>query len=393
MRAGALILCAVACAAGEPAVVTVLSQADGAQASVRLVDGEPVGQVTVRSASRAVLWQAEYPRRRAAVEADLRRIAPAFLTPPEFVEPPSLVPPHRAGRLAPESLGEAVAILNGYRSLAGIADTVVLDRELTDLCQHGAVMIAGLGWLGHRPPKPADMAQGFYDRAFKATSSGNLAATGTMLQNSLFFYIYDSDAANEQKVGHRRWCLNPRMGRTGFGAVGQYSVMYAHDLSARPAPWSTVTWPPAGWFATQLMPPSLAWMAQLNANHFRPPDRAKVQVRAWRLDRAFAAQAEIPCTILDCDAGIGSPGPTVVFRPQVDAALHEAAEQAAQAKDADAQQVDSWRVPGSGTDWLGLPAGEVRYRVRIDGLQGTDGGSRPLTWLVHGIAMPAHPPA
>lgn len=57
----------------------------------------------------------------------------------------------------------------------------------------------------------------------------------------------DGDASNIDRVGHRRWCLNPSMGKTGFGSVwgpnGCYSAMYSFDKSNTSSGVSVVAWP------------------------------------------------------------------------------------------------------------------------------------------------------
>jgi len=35
--------------------------------------------------------------------------------------------------------------------------------------------------------------------------------------------MYDSDASNIDQVGHRRWCLNPRMSKVGFASFKGFS--------------------------------------------------------------------------------------------------------------------------------------------------------------------------
>ena len=44
-------------------------------------------------------------------------------------------------------------------------------------------------------------------------------------------YMDDSDAGNIKVLGHRRWCLNPSMVKTGFGGCGKFSAMWSFDGS------------------------------------------------------------------------------------------------------------------------------------------------------------------
>ena len=41
----------------------------------------------------------------------------------------------------------------------------------------------------------------------------------------------DEDDSNISRVGHRAWCLNPTMGKTGFGVVDNYYNMHSFDRS------------------------------------------------------------------------------------------------------------------------------------------------------------------
>ena len=60
----------------------------------------------------------------------------------------------------------------------------------------------------------------------------------------------DDDSSNISRVGHRRWVLNPSMGKAGFGYAGRYTAMYAHDRSNTSANQYGVAWP------AQMMPVS-----------------------------------------------------------------------------------------------------------------------------------------
>lgn len=57
----------------------------------------------------------------------------------------------------------------------------------------------------------------------------------------------DGDTYNIDRVGHRRWILNPPMEKTGFGWVygshGTYAAMYAFDNLYEPTDYYGVAWP------------------------------------------------------------------------------------------------------------------------------------------------------
>ena len=71
---------------------------------------------------------------------------------------------------------------------------------------------------------------------YEGTSRGNLYMGSEDIVAQVRAYMDDSDASNIDAVGHRRWCLNPRMVKTGFGQTGKFGAMYAHDNSRRKIP-------------------------------------------------------------------------------------------------------------------------------------------------------------
>jgi len=92
-----------------------------------------------------------------------------------------------------------------------------------DYCVHAAAaahLCDAIGHLDHTPPNPS-WPENRYQFAFEGTSHGNLfeisVHQGPHANASVDSYMDDSDAKNIDRVGHRRWCLNPSMGKTGFG--------------------------------------------------------------------------------------------------------------------------------------------------------------------------------
>lgn len=71
--------------------------------------------------------------------------------------------------------------------------------------------------------------------------------------------VVDSDSGNISRVGHRRWCPNPVMGKTGFGVVNSYGAMYAFDSSNTSGyGYDMVLWPAAN-MPTEIFDGSQAW--------------------------------------------------------------------------------------------------------------------------------------
>ena len=153
-----------------------------------------------------------------------------YITAPTFA-------PYSAGTVRREVLNEALNELNYIRSLIGVP-SVVLNDDYNNRAQHGAVLLDALNGLSHTPAKPRDMSEAFYKVAYDAASHGNLSMgqkfiNGVMSGNmspvqSVIQCMDDSDSSNISRVGHRRWLMNPRMKKVGFGISTRrgYAVTY-----------------------------------------------------------------------------------------------------------------------------------------------------------------------
>ncbi len=179
----------------------------------------------------------------------------------KYVVRPSLAAPYAAGSLAPGYLQDGINYLNYVRYLAGLPDDVTLDAAYNNLAQHGAVLswVSGIG-LTHTPAKPADMEQAFYDTGLQGTRSSNIASGGG-LRGAIEAFMGDDDPSNVDRVGHRRWLLNPAMQKTGMGDAFRVLV-YAHDRSrAGDVPYDVIAWPGAGLFPVEMFSAAQWWGA------------------------------------------------------------------------------------------------------------------------------------
>lgn len=75
---------------------------------------------------------------------------------------------------------------------------------------------------------------------------------GVLIKKNLAFdviqlWMEDGDESNIDRVGHRRWCLNPSMEKTGFGFMDGYGAMYAFNegknFDVDYVPWPAKTMP------------------------------------------------------------------------------------------------------------------------------------------------------
>ena len=128
-------------------------------------------------------------------------------------------------RKAPDGISkdvqDAVNLLNVYRFLSRVPYDVKADKGMVAAAEDAAAICSEKGQLSH----------GFghsTDKCNLAMNSGNMSMAISVMQ-----YMEDSGANNRERRGHRRWCINHKMGKTGFGITGAYSAMYSMDHSDR----------------------------------------------------------------------------------------------------------------------------------------------------------------
>ncbi len=160
-----------------------------------------------------------------------------------YAAEPSTTQPYAAGTLSDETLESALAVLNQIRYIAGL-DSVTLNDSYNEMEQAGALVNAANHDLDHFPVQPEGMDEELYSLGYSGTSQGNLAWGLSNLNKSIVFgWMADEDSSNIDRVGHRRWVLNPKMSATGFGAVDNYYAMYAFDSGNTSAAQTGVVWP------------------------------------------------------------------------------------------------------------------------------------------------------
>ena len=150
------------------------------------------------------------------------------------------------GSLSSNSLTYGLNSLNVCRYVAGLGE-VTLDATYNDYAQAGALCDAAIGQITHTPAQAAGMPDDLYNKGYtNGTKKSNLGVGYTSIPRAVMSgWMEDADSSNISKVGHRRWCLSPKMGKTGFGHAGSYTAMYAQDGSAGDyyGTGYTVAWP------------------------------------------------------------------------------------------------------------------------------------------------------
>lgn len=201
-----------------------------------------------------------------------------------FVETPSTSAPYKTGVVNKSLLQAATNRLNALRRIAGLSP-VRLDLELSENAQYGAVLLAA-SEFSHRPNKPSDMDNSFHKKGYDATASSNLHRERT-LTSAVDSFMDDSDHTNIDRLGHRRWQLNPKMGKVGFGFADKFTTEKVFDTSAPDCNFDFVSWPASGKFLasseeTALFKPSYAWSVSLNPKKYSTPNKNKVSVTLTR---------------------------------------------------------------------------------------------------------------
>lgn len=209
----------------------------------------------------------------------------------------------------------ALRRLQAYRHLCHLEYVgMSLDPEWNALCRDAAEVCKRNGDIDHFPPEPPGIDPDLYARGCLGARSSNLHRGGNVV-DSVDGYMDDSDSSNIDRVGHRRWCLNPHMRKTGFGEVDGFTAMWAFDSSGkRPRGLDAVMYPPAGYVPVDYFGPHYAWSIAMLSGGM--PKKDRVVIRVFELDEHYVA-ADEPLEIDHLsigDAGQGT-GPCLIFRP------------------------------------------------------------------------------
>jgi len=214
--------------------------------------------------SFSVAFASETATRTAAdIQARWQQLMPVYSGSPYAVAP-STRAPYAAGSITSGMAQDGLNALNYCRYLAGLPDDVTIDSADEGLAQDGAVLLAASTY-SHTPPKPSDMDQAFYALGYKATSSSNIGIGYSSLANFTFDCMDDSDPVNIDRLGHRRWILDPPLAKTGMGWANQRCDTYVFDWSrTTPVSYDSIKWPAAGAFPAEMTNEWTPWSVTLN---------------------------------------------------------------------------------------------------------------------------------
>ena len=162
--------------------------------------------------------------------------------------------------------GKAVNFLNQYRYLCGVPYDVEASQKMNDQATEAAEACDRHGGLSH------DIGH--------FTNLCNLSSQNDVVQ-SVRNYINDGGANNRVARGHRRWCLNPPMGKTGFGSGKGASAMVAMDRSGGGRVRGSWAYPGKGFFPKDYLHGN-GWSLYLDES---APDKSKLKVEVFRLTK------------------------------------------------------------------------------------------------------------
>jgi uncharacterized protein YkwD len=291
-----------------------------------------------------------------------------------YVTAPSVASPYSPGSLQPEYVQDGVNELNFYRFISGLPADLTVDDDLNLKAQYGSVLLASEGNFGHTPPQPKDMADDFFQRGYASTSTANIYASygynDHILFHSVQAYMDDSDTTNLERVGHRRWVLNPPLKRVGMGlAKGKddfsYTALQIFDKS-RPETvnYHYIAYPAQGMFPVEVFGAGDAWSVSINPKEFAKPALDSVTAtvvrlrdhKSWRLGAANNKVTENGAYFNVENSYYGT-GPAIVFRP----------------------------------DGVGKYSAGDTYQVRIEGLTDKDGAAKQIDYTVDFMSAKADP--
>lgn len=244
-----------------------------------------------------------------------------------YINEPSVALPYSQGKVKDDIIKAGLDRLNAYRRLAGLKN-VTISAEYTDFAQTAALVTAANKKLSHAPSKPSGMSQEMFDKGYTGAAYGNLSyfygnqPESGPLAFSVDMWMNDSDATNIDRLGHRRWLLNPTMGATGFGTAnnGQkyYSSLYAFDKSAKADDFDFISWPPSGYMVsdTPLFTTEHAWNISLNPSKYSAPDISGVSIEMKSEDGTYSfskSSADGYFNISTMGYGVNN---AIIFRPE-----------------------------------------------------------------------------
>lgn len=141
-------------------------------------------------------------------------------------------------------------------------------------------------FISHFPPNP-----GMSENDFKFASSGaascNLfySSKDLPIEFAIHYFMNDSDNMNQEKLGHRRWCLSPQMKSTAFAISGKAVSMYSIDLRLNEIPETDFfAFPPRGFAPIEYFKSGYVWSVTLNPKKYNKVELKSLKISVKEFD-------------------------------------------------------------------------------------------------------------
>ena len=239
---------------------------------------------------------------------------------------------YEVGKISSESLNNTLNSMNCIRYIVGLPE-VVLNDTYTELAQHAAFVNFLNKQLSHQPEKPEGCPDEIYEKGLQGASSSNIAygySSGSadmfaLSTRILSAWMNDSDTNNIDRLGHRRWVINPTMSATGFGEAGDghhvYTAMYSFDRKNQFAVNDFISWP-AKTMPVEYFEQDMAWSVELGSNYGKSvlsnvevTLKKKGSNQTWTFNQATSNEQE---NYFNVDTqNYGSLANCIIFRPNL----------------------------------------------------------------------------
>jgi hypothetical protein len=210
----------------------------------------------------------------------------------------------------------ALVKIRTYRLVCGVPYDVGYDPQYIECCQRASELLVKVGSLTHHPTRPAGVDDDLFRLGAKGCGESNLSQ-GSGIPGSIDSYMDDSDPSNIDRVGHRRWVLNPGMRNTGIGGSGAFSALYAFDHGRTAVPdYDLVSYPARGYHPLDLFHAGHAWHVSFNPERYAlVSDECRLAIYPLGPDLKRAGKPlELDYFHVD-KAGFGVPG-AIIARPK-----------------------------------------------------------------------------
>ncbi len=255
-------------------------------------------------------------------------------------EPSLSTPGYHIGTLTDDAAEYVKKYINYYRLMAGV-QPISLDSSLNESAAWGALTLAIGNQFSHTPSQPSGMSDEDYQKGYYATSHSNLSRSGGYdaqgaMKVAVTGQMEDKDSSNIDRVGHRRWLLDPFTQTMGAGtanrAFSYYTAIRVMGEGVRSSDITDldyVAWPASGNNLSDSFPVNTPWSISLNAGGwtsttFKTPDRSKLRItlkdlqtgRTWDFDNDTGTEYSVTSNYYTLDdGGYGGLYYCLIFRP------------------------------------------------------------------------------